>query len=78
MELNQLTDWLWCLSTDCVHAYAVGEGDGFCLIDTSTAGNDEAVLELLGGLAGSAQKEVKIVEIFLTHGHSDYTTRHWT
>jgi hypothetical protein len=73
MELDQLADWLWCLRTDFVHAYAVREGDGFCLIDTSTAGNDEAILELLGGLAGSAREEVKIVEIFLTHGHSDHT-----
>ena len=73
MELDQLTDWLWCLCTDFVHAYAVREGDGFCLIDTSTAGHDEAILELLGGLAGSAAEEVEIVEIFLTHGHSDHT-----
>jgi glyoxylase-like metal-dependent hydrolase (beta-lactamase superfamily II) len=73
MELDQLTDWLWCLRTDFVHAYAVRERDGFCLIDTSTAGNDEAILELLGGLAGSAREEVKIVEIFLTHGHRDHT-----
>jgi glyoxylase-like metal-dependent hydrolase (beta-lactamase superfamily II) len=73
MELNRLTDWLWCLRTDFVHAYAVREGEGFCMIDTSTAGNDEAILELLGGLAGSAPEEVEIVEIFLTHGHSDHT-----
>ena len=73
MELDQLTGWLWCLRTDFVHAYAVREGDGFCLIDTSTANNEEAILELLGGLAGSAREEVKIVEIFLTHGHSDHT-----
>lgn len=73
MELDQLTDWLWCLRTDFVHAYAVREGDGFCLIDTSTAGNEEAILESLGGLAGSAPEEVKIVEVFLTHGHSDHT-----
>jgi hypothetical protein len=52
MELDQLTDWLWCLRTDFVHAYAVREGDGFCLIDTSTAGNEEAILGLLGDLAG--------------------------
>jgi glyoxylase-like metal-dependent hydrolase (beta-lactamase superfamily II) len=73
MELDQLTDWLWCLRTDFVQAYAVREGDGFCLIDTSTPGNEEAILELLGGLAGCAPAEVEIVEIFLTHGHSDHT-----
>ncbi|HKO27032.1 MAG TPA: MBL fold metallo-hydrolase [Solirubrobacteraceae bacterium] len=73
MELEPLTDWLWCLRTDFVHAYAVREGDGFCLIDTSTAGNEDAILELLGGITRSAHGEVKVVEIFLTHGHSDHT-----
>ena len=60
MELDQLTDWLWCLRTDFVNAYAVRDGDGFCLIDTSTANNEEAILELLGGLAGYAHEEVTI------------------
>jgi glyoxylase-like metal-dependent hydrolase (beta-lactamase superfamily II) len=73
MRLEPLTDWLWSLRTDFVRAYAVRDGDGFCLIDTSTAGNDATILELLGGLIGRVPGEVAIHEIFLTHGHTDHT-----
>jgi glyoxylase-like metal-dependent hydrolase (beta-lactamase superfamily II) len=73
MRLEQITDWLWSLRTDFVQAYAVREGDGFCLIDTSTAGNETAILELLGGLIGCLPDEVAIDELFLTHGHADHT-----
>ena len=64
MEVEQLTDWLWCLRTPVVQAYAVRQGDGFNLIDTSTAGNEDAILEALG--------ESAIHEIVLTHGHEDH------
>jgi hypothetical protein len=47
MELDRINDWLWCLRTRIVQAYAVRERDGFNLIDTSTAGQDGAILELL-------------------------------
>ncbi|HEX5194125.1 MAG TPA: MBL fold metallo-hydrolase [Solirubrobacteraceae bacterium] len=73
MRLEQLTGWLWSLRTDLVQAYAVWEGDGFCLIDTSTAGNETIILELLGGIVGCGPEEVTIHEIFLTHGHIDHT-----
>jgi glyoxylase-like metal-dependent hydrolase (beta-lactamase superfamily II) len=49
------------------------DGDGFCLIDTSTAGNHTAILELLGGLIARLPHEVRIHEILLTHGHIDHT-----
>lgn len=67
MEVEQLTDWLWCLRTPIVQAYAVRQGEGFNLVDTSTAGNDDAILEALGGT------DVTIHEIVLTHGHEDHT-----
>jgi hypothetical protein len=35
MDLEPVTDWLWCLRTPLVQAYAVRQGDGFHLIDTS-------------------------------------------
>lgn len=73
MRLEQLTDWLWGLRTDFVQAYAVRQADGFCLIDTSTAGNETTILELLGGLIGRSPDDVRIHEIFLTHGHADHT-----
>jgi hypothetical protein len=47
MELDRINDWLWCLRTRIVQAYAVRERDGFNLIDTSTAGQDGAILGLL-------------------------------
>jgi hypothetical protein len=40
MELDRITDWLWCLRTPVVQAYAVGERAGFNLIDTSTLDAD--------------------------------------
>jgi glyoxylase-like metal-dependent hydrolase (beta-lactamase superfamily II) len=70
MEVEQVTEWLWCLRTPVVQAYAVREGDGFNLIDTSTAGEDEAILGALGSLAGGG---VRLADVLLTHGHDDHT-----
>lgn len=65
MDVERLTDWLWCLRTPIVQAYAVRQGEGFNLIDTSTPGNERAILEALGG-------GVTIHDIVLTHGHDDH------
>lgn len=67
MEAERLTDWLWSLRTPIVQAYAVRERDGFVLIDTSTAGNEGAILDALGGAGATVH------EIALTHGHDDHT-----
>jgi glyoxylase-like metal-dependent hydrolase (beta-lactamase superfamily II) len=72
MELDRINDWLWCLRTRIVQAYAVRERDGFNLIDTSTAGEDGAILELLATIDPRADA-VRIHEIVLTHGHDDHT-----
>ena len=72
MKLEQLNDWLWCLRTEIVQAFALSEGDGFNLIDTSTSGNENIILELLGNVAGCAPDEVRISEILITHGHADH------
>lgn len=69
MELERITDWLWCLRTPVVQAYAVRERDGFNLIEASTAGEEDAILELLATL----QPRVRIYDILLTHGHDDHT-----
>jgi glyoxylase-like metal-dependent hydrolase (beta-lactamase superfamily II) len=69
MELDRITDWLWCLRTPIVQAYAVRERDGFNLIDASTAGEEDAILELLATL----EPRVRIHDILLTHGHDDHT-----
>jgi enamine deaminase RidA (YjgF/YER057c/UK114 family) len=45
MELDRINDWLWCLRTPVVQAYAVPERDGSNPIDTSTAGEDGALLD---------------------------------
>ena len=71
MELDQINDWLWCLRTPIVQAYAVRERDGFIVIDTSTAAEDSAILEVLGTVERHAGR-VRIYEILLTHGHDDH------
>jgi hypothetical protein len=58
MDVEQITDWLWCLRTPLVQAYAVRPSDGFHLIDTSTAGHEGAILDALGSVAGSAGRDV--------------------
>ena len=47
MDVEQLTEWLWCLRTPIVQAYAVRERDGFNLIDACPAGEDGAILTTL-------------------------------
>jgi glyoxylase-like metal-dependent hydrolase (beta-lactamase superfamily II) len=71
MDLEPVTDWLWCLRTPLVQAYAVRQGDGFHLIDTSTAGQHDAILDGLASLTASG--DVEIGDILLTHGHDDHT-----
>jgi hypothetical protein len=44
MDVEQLTEWLWCLRTPIVQAYAVRERDGFNLVDSLTAGEELAIL----------------------------------
>ena len=73
MDVEQITDWLWCLRTPLVQAYAVRHSDGFHLIDTSTAGHDGAILDGLGSVAGSTGRDVAIRDVLLTHGHDDHT-----
>lgn len=73
MELEQVVDWLWCLRTPIVQAYAVRERDGFDLVDTTTAGQDAPVLEALASIDGQPVEQVRIYEILLTHAHDDHT-----
>lgn len=72
MELDRINDWLWCLRTPIVQAYAVRERDGFNLIDTCTAGEEGAILEALA-TADRQAGPVRMYEILLTHGHDDHT-----
>ena len=73
MELDQVTGWLWCLRTPIVQAYAVRERDGFNLIDTSTAGQDAAILSALAAIDGQPVDHVRLYAMLLTHGHDDHT-----
>lgn len=72
MELDRINDWLWCLRTPVVQAYAVRERDGFNLVDTCTAGQEGAILESLATVDGQAGP-VRVYDILLTHGHDDHT-----
>lgn len=73
MELDQVAGWLWCLRTPIVQAYAVRERDGFNLIDTSTAGQHDAILGALAGIDGRPVDRVRVYEMLLTHAHDDHT-----
>jgi glyoxylase-like metal-dependent hydrolase (beta-lactamase superfamily II) len=70
MDVEQLTEWLWCLRTPVVQAYAVRDRDGFDLIDTSTAGQEDAILDALASVAGG---DAQIFDLLVTHGHDDHT-----
>ena len=68
-----LTSWLWCLRMPLVQAYAVRQGQGFNLIDTGTAGHEDAILDALAGIAGRPASGIDLHDIVLTHGHDDHT-----
>jgi glyoxylase-like metal-dependent hydrolase (beta-lactamase superfamily II) len=69
VETEQLSDWLWCLRTPAVQAYAVRERDGFNLIDTLAADHEE---QILGALAVIGGCEPRLYVIALTHAHDDH------
>ena len=52
VEVDRLTEWLWCLRTPIVQAYAVREREGFNLVDTTTAGQEDEILAALAEIAG--------------------------
>jgi glyoxylase-like metal-dependent hydrolase (beta-lactamase superfamily II) len=70
MEVERLTEWLWCLRTELVQAYAIRERDGFNLVDTTTAGREDEILAALAGIGG---RPAPLHEVLLTHGHDDHT-----
>jgi glyoxylase-like metal-dependent hydrolase (beta-lactamase superfamily II) len=70
VDIERLTDWLLCLRTPVVQAYAVQHDGGVSLIDTSTAGQADAILALLERSLGAP---LRLHDIVLTHGHDDHT-----
>jgi glyoxylase-like metal-dependent hydrolase (beta-lactamase superfamily II) len=73
LETERLTDWLWCLRTPAVQAYAVRERDGFNVIDTLVAGCADGILDALATVGGCAPDRVRLYEIALTHAHEDHS-----
>lgn len=73
MQLEPIGPWLWCLRTDLVQAYAVRHGEGFNLIDASTAGSEEAILGCLATIERTASDAVQLHDIVITHGHDDHS-----
>jgi glyoxylase-like metal-dependent hydrolase (beta-lactamase superfamily II) len=71
--LEPLRDWLYCLRTPVVQAYAIKQSSGFVLIDTGVAGYEHAYLKALGEVAECSPADVPVTEIVLTHGHDDHT-----
>jgi glyoxylase-like metal-dependent hydrolase (beta-lactamase superfamily II) len=70
VEVEQLTEWLWCLRTPIVQAYAIREREAFNLVDTTTAGQEDEILAALAEIAG---QPARVHEVLLTHGHDDHT-----
>jgi glyoxylase-like metal-dependent hydrolase (beta-lactamase superfamily II) len=70
VEVDQPTEWLWCLRTPIVQAYAIREREGFDLVDTTTAGKEDEILAALAKIAG---EPARVHEVLLTHGHDDHT-----
>jgi glyoxylase-like metal-dependent hydrolase (beta-lactamase superfamily II) len=73
MHLDPIRPGLWCLRTDLVQAYAVRHGEGFNLIDASTAGSEEAILSCLATIDRTAPDAVQLNDIVITHGHDDHS-----
>jgi glyoxylase-like metal-dependent hydrolase (beta-lactamase superfamily II) len=73
MHLDPIRPWLWCLRTDLVQAYAVRQGEGFNLVDTSTADCEEAILGCLATIDRTAPEVAQLNDIVITHGHDDHS-----
>lgn len=69
MDVDRLTDWLICLRTPIVRAYAVRHDDGVSLIDTNLAGTGNA---LLAALAAELGAPTRVHSILVTHAHGDH------
>lgn len=67
-----LTDWLWCLRTPAVQAYAMRDGDGIVLFDTCLPGHEHAILAALAQVTGDSVGDLRVREIVLTHCHIDH------
>ncbi len=73
VEVDQLADWLLCLRTPVVQAYAVRQSTDFVLIDAGVVGYENAYLRALAEVTDKRPEDVRISEILLTHGHDDHT-----
>jgi glyoxylase-like metal-dependent hydrolase (beta-lactamase superfamily II) len=73
VEVEQLTDWLYCLRTPVVQAYAIQQSTGFVFVDAGVVGHEHAFLEALAGAAGIGPGDVRVTEILITHGHPDHS-----
>lgn len=73
VTLEPITDWLYCLRTPVVAIYAIRQSAGFVLIDSGVVGYERAYLHALAQVAGGPPEDVRVSEIFLTHGHDDHT-----
>jgi len=73
VDVEQLTDWLFCLRTPVVQAYAVQQSTDFVLIDTGVVGYENAYLKALAEATGAKPEDLRVNEILLTHGHDDHT-----
>jgi len=73
ITIKPIADWLYCLHTPVVSAYAISQSTGFILVDAGVVGHEHGYLRALAEVADVPPKDVRITEIILTHGHDDHT-----
>jgi glyoxylase-like metal-dependent hydrolase (beta-lactamase superfamily II) len=73
VSIEPLTDWLYCLASPVVNAYAIRQSTSFVLVDTGVVGAERGYLRALEQIGGVERGEAPLGEIFLTHGHEDHT-----
>jgi glyoxylase-like metal-dependent hydrolase (beta-lactamase superfamily II) len=73
VAVERVTEWLYCLATATVNAYAIRQATGFIVIDAGVAGHERDYLGALHAIGGADSGAARLEEIFLTHGHDDHT-----
>ena len=73
VSTEQIVDWLYALRTPVVAVYAIKQDNGFILLDTGVVGYEHAYLRALAEAEDVSPDDVRVTDIFLTHGHDDHT-----
>lgn len=72
LGVEHVTDWLYRISAPAVNVYAIRQSGDIILVDAGLVGYERAYLGALAQITGAAE-DVRVSQIFLTHGHDDHT-----